>query len=1153
MDKQLLNRKRLRVLAGAAGGALVVILVATGLWFRGDQENNNLAQIGAPIVFRTNTSVEPGDTINVIGSFNETARVFFQVITNTGQRGPEQSLSINNQSGSLIQAVLPADIDGSFLGVVKVRQTVGSVENVESNELLINAPQVNHFITEDVAPGETLDIFGRDLVPDRVSTKRFSASRVYFERDGRRYEAPVISGDWLHLTVRVPNNLPPANDYRLIISNGLGGSAGEVATTRPLSAVRAGTDDSLGLGVNWARELDFINDQSRTINVKTDGRLIVRAIGDGVANDLPALQAAIDLASQLGGGVVFVPEGTYRLDLNAGSTISLKQRVVVRGSGKEKTRLVYGSVDQPDNKRLLTFNQDADGGHAGLTSLTIENINHQNPNPALRGLPWATGIDLGTADYIFLHQVQYLMGSNDGLGSDFVSRLLIAESEFINRLALDRNVFNFRGHIPLQAVSPERQKSAGRYNLIRNSRFVYINDRFTTLGWQDSALIGNEITRDLQAKPDLQRHTGCCSGGLSFNFSNDASFIGNTVQTINGFNRHGNNDGEGIGSEQWTDYLWHRGTVTTATATTLGDASRKWDTSNRWPTYNNGKNFGQPKRIGTPGYNPSTDYNSDGIDSDIPADLPPGSRIVPWAHYQQVIVAITDGHGFGQWRRVVGHSPTELTVDRPWDVIPDKTSSYKVLVATNLGITVANNQVRGSAVGINFYDGVIDSLIANNTVIDGGEISILAKDLHGGYAHKSCDFMGHVDGPYSPLRQAGLRTELENVPAAYNDCTMQSLSWDNDLIGNRTENTTGLYVSRIFLLANNFINGSDHDDQDYVTDCNSDGRVDWADVPCSNDYKKDLPAPSHGNAILNTTLRRNTIVAHPTALMDNNYLRNIPGNAAKNADIDFASRERFYIVAGGSAQGMVQNVQAGAKHIVGTVLDDNVITNFSVSADDSAYSFSLGTAQTSLKSDQQPAQSYCYRTNLGRSDNRASSIRLIVTDPSRKNSYYKVSQPFVTESNTLVADGSGIMIERDPAHNFRLRYRYQISDRQDNGVNWSYQRWVPINTGQTYDVWQKVPGFLSRKVTNVNAAELMAPDNCQNIALRQPLLPGDFDGDDSITRADTTTLISQYRRRGSIEGNHVVYRTYNGPPTLKNVADLIRFHNNRATGDSFVP
>ncbi len=47
--------------------------------------------------------------------------------------------------------------------------------------------------------------------------------------------------------------------------------------------------------------------------IKTDPRLSLKATGDGHANDRAAIQAAIDRAQADGGGVVYLPAGTYKI------------------------------------------------------------------------------------------------------------------------------------------------------------------------------------------------------------------------------------------------------------------------------------------------------------------------------------------------------------------------------------------------------------------------------------------------------------------------------------------------------------------------------------------------------------------------------------------------------------------------------------------------------------------------------------------------------------------------------------------------------------------------------------------------------------------------------------------------------------------------
>ena len=70
------------------------------------------------------------------------------------------------------------------------------------------------------------------------------------------------------------------------------------------------------------------------------------AKGDGVADDAPAIQNAVNAAKSAGGGVVYLPAGTYRLyaartlDPDLGANIELFDNVTIKGAGTGSTVVV---------------------------------------------------------------------------------------------------------------------------------------------------------------------------------------------------------------------------------------------------------------------------------------------------------------------------------------------------------------------------------------------------------------------------------------------------------------------------------------------------------------------------------------------------------------------------------------------------------------------------------------------------------------------------------------------------------------------------------------------------------------------------------------------------------------------------------------------
>jgi hypothetical protein len=84
-----------------------------------------------------------------------------------------------------------------------------------------------------------------------------------------------------------------------------------------------------------------------------------RAVGDGLANDAPAIQAAIDDAASAGGGIVYLPAGTYRLASIHEQTgirfyvLNYYSGVSLVGAGRDLTMLRV-CAGLPDQTRIIS-------------------------------------------------------------------------------------------------------------------------------------------------------------------------------------------------------------------------------------------------------------------------------------------------------------------------------------------------------------------------------------------------------------------------------------------------------------------------------------------------------------------------------------------------------------------------------------------------------------------------------------------------------------------------------------------------------------------------------------------------------------------------------------------------------------------------------
>jgi pectate lyase-like protein len=88
-------------------------------------------------------------------------------------------------------------------------------------------------------------------------------------------------------------------------------------------------DSSQSLGVRWATPSTGVF--PGIYNVKNSP---YNAVGDGVTNDTTAIQTAINDANAAGGGMVFLPNGNYKV-----TTLGLKAEVTIRGTGMRSTLL----------------------------------------------------------------------------------------------------------------------------------------------------------------------------------------------------------------------------------------------------------------------------------------------------------------------------------------------------------------------------------------------------------------------------------------------------------------------------------------------------------------------------------------------------------------------------------------------------------------------------------------------------------------------------------------------------------------------------------------------------------------------------------------------------------------------------------------------
>lgn len=105
------------------------------------------------------------------------------------------------------------------------------------------------------------------------------------------------------------------------------------------------------------------------------------------------------------------------------------------------------------------------------------------------------------------------------------------------------------------------------------------------------------------------------------------------------------------------------------------------------------------------------------------AETKPAASFDDWLSSDSSVYVVR-GAGLGQYRRIVANTANTLTVDRPWDVPPDATSTLVVASATHSFAVYGNDivgipnyyQNESATAGIETYGTAFDGVIARNSI-----------------------------------------------------------------------------------------------------------------------------------------------------------------------------------------------------------------------------------------------------------------------------------------------------------------------------------------------------------------------------------------------------------------------------------------------------
>jgi parallel beta-helix repeat protein len=444
-------------------------------------------------------------------------------------------------------------------------------------------------------------------------------------------------------------------------------AAGNTATSAAVAVtVKNGSWNPSVLGVPWAS--DFNSIAANEIDVKTDSRLKVKAAGDGVTDDTPVIRAAIQLATSLGGAVVYFPAGDYKIVVPSnsanGSPLVVPSRVILRGSNSANSRIF---VNDP-NAASETDNIGTWGGitfkGASLSGMTDLGVYAVNSSTSPCALLWNRGS--ANVSELFVNNLDLHLDSCRNFWFESTDRFLVQNSHFDSTSSLQGPIYVV-GNSNVSFLNNTITYHYGRIRMQNNTNLL---------------MQGNVLTRDAQNK-DMQNGTAIESGGVELSFGQNVQVLNNTIQTLNA-PADERNDGEAIMSQNSnTPDMLDAGSTTAVTSTTLTDTNALWG----------------------------------------PVSV---SRV---ARYPQVIAILT-GSATGQWRTIqaINTNTKTLTLTQPWNPVPEVGSWYSIFVWTLNSATIQGNTLIDNPNGIVLWDGCYNCTVQNNVLTNSRGIMLRAAD-----------------------------------------------------------------------------------------------------------------------------------------------------------------------------------------------------------------------------------------------------------------------------------------------------------------------------------------------------------------------------------------------------------------------------------------
>jgi hypothetical protein len=694
----LLNRRAF-LQATAATTAIATTMWSDPVLFASSLGGGNAQHESGPVVFWTTDGVQPNDLVMMVGgSLSGVKDALVWRLPDNSVEEPSTSLPTAPSDALNIKTLQANENSFKFQLPSNWKQGVYGVQIHGGATVVLNRPQLwfvqpttllPGLIANEVAAGVEVQIIGKDLL---LPNESGSASIAIRPAGGSWQQLRPGKAERYSLLAILPATLP-AGEYEIAVHNGSGGQYG------------------------WSTPIAFNVKQperwpQKIWNVREHG-----AAGDDIHDDTAVIRKVLAEAEANGGGIVHFPWGTYRLD----GFIVLPPRVVLRGENRDATILKWPEnmpTDIKDFQRAAIYTCS----QFGIENLTIIARNFDNTlmdlsyenirsNPNAKELipyvkPWSRYRD------IFVRHVrfqQWLDAGRPAITQDIAldSRFYKEDQCFNFRLSACQN-FEVSGCIfqggsnQFQGMRNARitnnsfsnsmnycwtQLGGGAHHLVCTDNDITASSSFGygSIGLQ-YVYVANNITRnfvrgeregmtlDISAMPSMRSLAEYCGSPVAINNA-DGNITMKFAPAGAPLNEEGFLTGfvPGIFRGGTATYYPSPDTQDTIQSCLILDNTEDAVTIEK-PWHNSAGIKPQGMRILLePRKNKhGTDawvgfINSVGASS---LTATPDSKWLPNEFVGDVVLVLT-GKGAGQYRRIVANNESEVSLDRPWDVMPE--------------------------------------------------------------------------------------------------------------------------------------------------------------------------------------------------------------------------------------------------------------------------------------------------------------------------------------------------------------------------------------------------------------------------------------------------------------------------------------------------